>query len=49
VMWDAKEAANYEISSVCTEVQTTGAVVGVRCDRSRPKALLEKCPFLRRN
>jgi hypothetical protein len=49
VKWDAKEAANYEISSVCTEVQTTGAVVGVRCDRSRPKALLEKCPFLRRN
>jgi hypothetical protein len=49
VKWDAKEEANYQTTSVCTEVKTTGAVVGVHCDRSRPKALVEKCPFFRRN
>jgi hypothetical protein len=48
VKWDPKEEANYEMTSVCSEVKATGAVVGVRCDRSRPKALVEKCPFLRR-
>jgi hypothetical protein len=48
VKWDAKEEANYEMTSVCTDVKTTGAIVGVRCDRSRSKALVEKCPFLRR-
>lgn len=49
VKWDPKEDANYEMTSICTEVKTTGTVVGVHCDRSRPKALIEKCPFLRRN
>ena len=49
VKMDGKDEANYEMSSVCTEVKTTGAVVGVRCDRSRPKALVDKCPFFRRN
>jgi hypothetical protein len=48
VKWDPKEEANYEMTSVCTDIETTGAVVGVHCDRSRPKALVEKCPFLRR-
>lgn len=48
VKWDPKEEANYEMTMVCNDVKTTGAVVGVRCDRSRPSALLEKCPFLRR-
>jgi hypothetical protein len=48
VKWDPKEEANYEMISVCTDIKTTGAVVGVRCDRSRPKELVDKCPFLRR-
>jgi hypothetical protein len=48
VKWDRKEEANYEMTSVCTDIEATGAVVGVHCDRSRPKALVEKCPFLRR-
>lgn len=45
---DPQEAANYELVQVCTDLQSTGAVVGVRCDRSRPKELIDKCPFLRR-
>lgn len=49
VKQDPKEEANYEITRVCSELKSTGAVVGVHCDRSRPKELVEKCPFLRRN
>ena len=48
VKQDPKEEANYEMTALCTDVKATGAVVGVRCDRSRPAALVEKCPFLRR-
>jgi hypothetical protein len=47
VKQDPKEEANYEMSSVCSDVKTTGVVVGVHCDRSRPKELVAKCPFLR--
>lgn len=49
VEMDSKDEANYEMTSVCSEVKTTGTVVGVHCDRGRPQALVEKCPFLRRN
>jgi len=45
---DKKDEANYEMSSVCTDVKSTGAVVGVHCDRSRPKELVDKCPFMKR-
>lgn len=48
VKQDAKEEANYEMTSLCTDVKATGTVVGVHCDRSRPEALIAKCPFLRR-
>ena len=48
VKMDGKDEANYEMTSVCTELKTTGAVVGVHCDKSRPKELIAKCPFLRR-
>lgn len=46
---DPKDEANYETVQVCTDVMSTGATVGVHCDRSRPKALLDKCPWFRRN
>ncbi|MFO0664868.1 MAG: hypothetical protein U0174_13010 [Polyangiaceae bacterium] len=45
---DPKDEANYELVQVCSDLQATGAVVGVHCDRTRPKELLAKCPFLRR-
>jgi hypothetical protein len=48
VKMDGKDEANYEMMAVCTDVKTTGMVVGVHCDKSRPKELLAKCPFLRR-
>jgi hypothetical protein len=49
VKQDPKDEANYEMTSVCTDVKASGTVVGVHCDRSRPKDLIAKCPFLRRN
>jgi hypothetical protein len=49
VKLDPKEEANYEMVQVCSDVIATGAVVGVRCDRSRPKDLIAKCPWLRRH
>lgn len=45
---DPKDEANYEMVQVCRDLQATGATVGVHCDRTRPPALLAKCPFLRR-
>jgi hypothetical protein len=45
---DPKDDANYEMVQTCTDVITTGAVVGVRCDRTRSPALVAKCPWLRR-
>ena len=48
VKMDGKDDANYERTALCTDVKTTGAVVGVHCDKSRPKDLVAKCPFLRR-
>lgn len=45
---DPKDEANYEMVNTCVDVVTTGAVVGVRCDRTRSKELVDKCPWLRR-
>ena len=45
---DARDEAAYEVVQTCTDVIATGTVVGVRCDRSRSKELVEKCPWLRR-
>jgi hypothetical protein len=45
---DPKEEANYEMVNTCTDVVTTGAVVGTHCDRTRSKELVEKCPWLKR-
>jgi hypothetical protein len=45
---DPKDDANYEMVSTCTDVLATGTVVGVRCDRTRSKELVNKCPWLRR-
>lgn len=45
---DPKDEANYELVQVCSDMQATGSVVGVHCDRTRPKELIAKCPFLRR-
>jgi hypothetical protein len=45
---DKKDDSNYEMSSLCTDIKASGAVVGVHCDRSRPKEMTDKCPFLRR-
>lgn len=49
VKLDPKEEANYEMVQVCTDLEVTGANVGVHCDRSRPPELLNKCPWFRRN
>lgn len=46
---DPKEEANYEMVQVCTDLQATGATVGVHCDRTRPPSLTDKCPFLKRD
>lgn len=48
VKLDPAEEANYERVQICRDVVTTGAVVGVRCERTRSKELLDKCPWLRR-
>ncbi len=45
---DAKDEANYEMVQICSDIVTTGAVVGVHCDRTRSKELIDKCPWLRR-
>lgn len=45
---DPKEEANYEMVNTCTDVVTTGAVVGVHCDRTRSAELVAKCPWLKR-
>jgi hypothetical protein len=46
---DPKEEANYEMVQVCSDLEATGVVVGVHCERSRPAALIKKCPWLQRN
>lgn len=48
VKLDPKEDANYEIVQTCTDIKTTGNIVGVHCDRTRNKDLVTKCPWLRR-
>jgi hypothetical protein len=45
---DPKEEANYEMMQTCTDLKTSGTVVGVHCDRTRSKELVAKCPWLRR-
>lgn len=45
---DPKDEANYEQVEDCSELKITGAVVGVRCERKRSDALIDKCPWLRR-
>lgn len=45
---DRKEEVNSEMVHLCTDIVTTGSVVGVHCDRSRPKEQIDKCPWLRR-
>jgi len=46
---DPKDEANYQMVENCSEVKATGVTVGVRCERGRTPALVEKCPWLRRN
>lgn len=45
---DPKEEANYEMYQSCAPIQTTGATVGIRCDRTRNAEAVAKCPWLRR-
>jgi hypothetical protein len=45
---DKNDSANYEMVQTCSDIVTTGTVVGVRCDRTRSKDLVDKCPWLRR-
>jgi hypothetical protein len=45
---DPKEDANYEVIQDCKDLVSSGAVVGVHCDRTRNKDLLAKCPWFRR-
>jgi hypothetical protein len=48
VKLDPKEEANYETVQECKELISSGAVVGVHCDRTRNKELVTKCPWLKR-
>ncbi len=48
VKTDQKDAANYEIVQVCTDVIASGVPVGVHCDRKREGAIVEKCPWFKR-
>lgn len=48
VKLDLKDEANYERFQDCRDVVASGATVGVRCNRRRDDALLDKCPWLRR-
>ncbi len=45
---DRKDEVNYELVQVCSDIVATGAVVGVHCDRTRPKEQVDKCPWLKR-
>jgi hypothetical protein len=45
---DPKDDANYEMVQTCSDIVATGDVIGVRCDRTRSKELVDKCPWLRR-
>lgn len=45
---DANEEANYEVVNTCTDVVTSDVVVGMHCDRTRSKELVDRCPWLRR-
>jgi hypothetical protein len=46
---DPKDEANYEVVESCSDLKASGAVVGVVCNRRRDQALLDRCPWLRRN
>ena len=46
---DPKDEANYQMVENCSDVQASGVVVGVRCERGRGKELVAACPWLRRN
>lgn len=48
VKLDPKEEANYETVQDCKDLVSSGAVVGVHCDRTRNKELVAKCPWLKR-
>jgi hypothetical protein len=48
VKLDPKDEANYEMVQTCTDLTASGATVGVHCDRTRNKALVEKCPWYKR-
>jgi hypothetical protein len=48
VKLDRKDEFNYEMVQICTDIVATGAVVGVHCDRNRPKEQVDKCPWLKR-
>lgn len=45
---DPKDESNYEMVQTCSDIVATGAIVGVHCDRTRSKAMVDKCPWLRR-
>ena len=48
VKLDPKEEANYESVQDCKDLVSSGAVVGVHCDRTRNPELVAKCPWLKR-
>lgn len=49
VKTDSKDEANYNMVENCKDLEFSGSVVGVRCERGRSKELVAKCPWLRRN
>lgn len=48
VKTDQKDEANYNTVENCKDLEFTGSVVGVRCERGRSKELVAKCPWMRR-
>jgi hypothetical protein len=46
---DPKDEANYNTVENCKDLEFSGSVVGVHCERGRSKELVAKCPWLRRN
>lgn len=45
---DRKDEVNYEMVQICEDIVATGSVVGVHCERNRPKEQVAKCPWLKR-
>jgi hypothetical protein len=44
---DPNDEASYEVVQDCEDMVVNGVVVGVHCDRTRNKELINKCPWFK--